>query len=227
MSPRVAGGRLVFLRAAFLPDGLHAGGETFPWEQATNADHPRDRWPGEPAAGWMVTFLPDLRAFQVTTVVAVCELRSGEAVPRVVIGRYWEPFAPLVVPSYAGLYRAQALGSFLRDEPRARAGLADPARVTALAAALRRFDPHGALPREPLAGDAYDLHWAAVRAYRAALPRRYHDLRADTDPLPADLVARTRSELPARLRERFSEAEIAARVRRLAGRPAWPFGILL
>ena len=227
---RVRGGRLTLPGAVFTPDGLVVRGATYRWEQVGGHVVP-DFAPMEPNGGWTVDvqIVPVANwAFVSALVVRVYQGDPPRPdVPEshtVVLG-----YGTYVVIAHRVLVPA-ALASFLRDEPRARAGLADPARVTALLVALRRTTRwRTGLPREPMMGDRYDLHWAVVRAFRAAFPRRYLDRRVDVDPVPplGELVATARSELPRRLRDRFSDDEIAERMRPFVDRPPWPFGTLL
>ncbi|HVF06324.1 MAG TPA: hypothetical protein VNA20_15890 [Frankiaceae bacterium] len=230
---RVAGGQLIVGSAVFTPAGLVAGDRTFAWDDAGGRPFHVDPegWPGTPPAGWAVEVLITqgmTGSFAQSSVLAVAGHTGAPP-------HYDEPVSYVrigVVFHALALHRvvaAAAIVAFLRDEPRARAGLADRARVTALLAGVRATTRlRSGLPREPLMGDAHDLHWAVLRAFRDGVPRRYADRRVDLDPLPpmADLVTGARLHLRPALREKYGDAEIAKRMRRYVERAPWPFSVL-
>lgn len=120
---------------------------------------------------------------------------------------------------------AWSLAEYLRDVPAARSGLADPLRVTALLRALKAG--HWAftrLPREPLGAEAYDLHWAVLRAIDRAGPRRYEGRPVARDVLDVEhVVALVRAEQG----DRFGTDRIETQVRRYLDVTPWPFSVLL
>ncbi|HEU0132655.1 MAG TPA: hypothetical protein VFQ85_16850 [Mycobacteriales bacterium] len=199
-------------RARFEPEGLVAGdGPPWPWDEA-------GEWPDR--RGWHLhAQSPDARSWVLLVVV-----EDATALRRSIAGRV------LMLPHRLRRLEAMAaLPPFLHDHPAARAGLADPARVTALLAALRARRPRAHAPHEPMMGDAYDVHHAVLRALRDTGPVRYQRRPADTDPLPdlATVVAAARGHLRPGLRDRVPEQAIAERAAKFLAVDPWPFSPLL
>ncbi len=221
------GGLLALRGAVFTPDGLDLAGHPLPWEAVGGgARHTQaERWPGTPAAGWGFDLV--LHGTWARFPTLSVGFHTGAA-PHYDLPERDVALGPLPLFFEHRVTAANALAAYLRDEPHVRAGLGDPARVAALLAALRAMRHRPRLPREPLMGDAYDLHWAVVRAYRRTHPRRYDDRPVDTAPRPEPqaVVTAVRQELPARLAKRFGDDEVAAHVRPYLDRPAWPFSAL-
>lgn len=227
----VRDGALTFTsNAVFTPNGLVARGETFRWEDVGGRPlyAAVERWPGIPSAGWAFELvIQDQWAMTVRLAVGV---HTGgpphydEPVTSVRLG------GALSAVSAVPAVTAYALASYLRDEPRARPGLGDPAKVDALYRALGTLPRwRSDMPREPLMGDAHDVHWAAIRAFRHLVPRRYDDRRVDADPAPSieALLDAARLELRTGLRDRVTDATLVEHAEPLLRRVPWPFGLLL
>lgn len=200
---RVCEGALWFgSRARFTPDGLavwpmRRPARTLPWADA-----------GRPSGtGWY--------------------LGMTDATPRRAV-RFADGVAMLPLSFALMDYRideVRCLCAYLRDTPAARPGLADPVRVTALARAMRHghwWSTH--LPHS-LSFDPYGLHWSVSRALDEMWPRRYDGRPVAGEPLPDldDVVRHVRAEQPGR----FTDDEIAERVRPYLAVAPWPFSILL
>jgi hypothetical protein len=136
----------------------------------------------------------------------------------------------LMAPHPFRVDHVRALVAYLHDTPAARPGLADPARVAALLDALDRGRwSRRHLPHEPRAGDAHDRYRAVRRAVERAWPRRWGDRPVAGEPVPdaAAVVAAARAGLPARLRDRWSDDDLAAQVAPYLAVEPWPFSVLL